>query len=157
VAVVVGVLALASTASAKPGEWGKFDYCPYNTAGVNKCLKAVTNSGEIVLGKKTVPIVNPVTLQGGYGVPNETTFISKFFAASGADTLSKTPQPVPGGLLGIVPPEGSPPLVKALSKFFFENSLTGVNATLELAKPASEIQLSELNLLFEEGVALKLP
>jgi hypothetical protein len=64
---------------------------------------------------------------------------------------------VPGGLLGIVPPESSPPLVKLLSKFFFENKITGVNATLELAKPASEIEISEYHLLVEEGVALKLP
>jgi len=59
--------------------------------------------------------------------------------------------------LGIVPPESSPPLVKLLSKYFFENSITGVNATLELAKPATEIEISEYNLLAEEGLALKLP
>ena len=63
---------------------------------------------------------------------------------------------MPGGLLGIVPPESSPPLVKLLSKFFFENGLTGINATLELAKSASEIQISNFRVL-EEGVALKLP
>ncbi|MBS1890281.1 MAG: hypothetical protein JST59_03245, partial [Actinobacteria bacterium] len=135
----------------------KFNFCPSTNPEVNKCLNAVTSGGEIVLGNKKVPIVHPVTLQGGYSFPNEETFVSKFFAATNGETLSKTPQAVPGGLLGIVPPESSPPLVKALSAFFFENGLTGVNATLELAKPASEIQLSELNLLFEEGVALKLP
>jgi hypothetical protein len=117
----------------------------------------VTTGGEIVLGKKTVPIIHRVTLQGGYAKPNIETHISKFFAATNGETLSKTAQPVPGGLLGIVPPESSPPLVKALSAFFFENGLTGVNATLELALPASEIQVSELHLDFEEEVALKLP
>jgi hypothetical protein len=39
----------------------------------------------------------------------------------------------------------------------FENGLTGVNATLELARPASEIKISQLNLIGEEGVALQLP
>jgi hypothetical protein len=39
----------------------------------------------------------------------------------------------------------------------FENGLTGVNATLELARPASEMVLSQRNLVFEEGLALKLP
>lgn len=37
------------------------------------------------------------------------------------------------------------------------NGLTGVNATLELALPASEIQISETNLVTSNGTALKLP
>src|SRR5262249_51841191 len=111
--------------------------------------------GEVLLGNKKVPIVNPVTLQGGLSKP--TAGVRTMFAATNGVTLSKTPEPVPGGLFGIVPPESSPWLVKQLSKFFFENSLTGVNATPELAKPASEIQLSETNIVLQRGVALKLP
>src|SRR5262249_32011559 len=123
-----------------------------------KCIQSVTNGGEIILGKKTVPIVHPVTLQGGLTEATKATNrFSKLIAATNGETLSKTPQAVPGGLLGIVPPESSPPLVKALSAFFFENALTGVNATLELAKPANEVEISELHLIFEEEVALKLP
>jgi hypothetical protein len=155
-AIVVALLGAAS-ASAHSGEFAKFNYCPSTTAEVNKCLYAVTNSGSIVLGKKTTPIESAVTLQGGYSKENLVTGVSKFFGATNGVTLSKTPQSVPGGLLGIVPPESSPPLVKLLSKFFFENSITGVNATLELAKPASEIELNEFGLIYEEGVALKLP
>jgi hypothetical protein len=146
-----------SSASAHTGEFAKFDFCPSTNPSVYKCLNGVTNSGEVVLGKKTVPIVNPVTLQGGISEPNEETNISTFFGATNGKTLSKTPQPVPGGLAGIVPPEGSPPLVKAALKFFFENGLTGVNSTLELARPASEIQVSEVNLIGEETPALVLP
>jgi hypothetical protein len=153
---VVAVLCVPATAMAHTGEFAKFNYCPSTTTGVAHCLYSVTNSGEIILGKKTTPIVNKVTLQGGYSKENSEG-VSSFFAATNGVTLSKTAQPVPGGLLGIVPPESSPPLVKLLSKFFFENGLTGINATLELAKPASEIQLSNFNLLVEEGVALKLP
>jgi hypothetical protein len=154
---IAAVLCLPVVATAHTGEFAKFNQCPSKTAGVEHCLYAVTNSGEIVLGKKKTPIEHPVTLQGGYSEENETTHISSFYAASNGETLSKTPQAVPGGLLGIVPPESSPPLVKLLSKWFFENSITGVNATLELAKPASEIQISTFNLLLESGVALKLP
>ena len=83
--------------------------------------------------------------------------ISKFFAAINGETLTKVGQPVPGGLLGIVPPESSPPSVKLLSKWFFENKFTGVNVILELAKPASKNEISELNVSAEEGLALKLP
>ena len=153
----VAMLCLPAAASAHSGEFAKFNYCPSTTTGVSKCIQSVTKGGEIVLGSKKTPIVNEVTLQGGVGVPNPETHISKFYGATNGVTLSKTPQPVPGGLLGIVPPESSPPLVKLLSKFFFENSLTGVNATLELAGSASEIQLSSFNLLVGEETALKLP
>jgi len=150
-------LGVSSSALAHTGEFSKFNFCPSTNAEVKKCLYSQTVGGTIILGKKTTPIEVPVTLQGGYGKPNSETHISKFYEATNGITLSKTPQNVPGGLLGIVPPESSPPLVKLLSKFFFENSITGVNATLELAKPASEIQISEFNLLVEEGLALKLP
>jgi hypothetical protein len=112
-----------------------------------------------VLGKKTVPIVNPVTLQGGVTEPAEVgeEFRSHLIAATNGETLSKTPQPVPGGLVGLVPPEKSPPLIKSLVELAVENGLTGVDATLELARPVSEAEISESNLAFEEGVALKLP
>jgi hypothetical protein len=147
----------ASSALAHSGEFSKFNYCPSTNTEVKKCIDSLTYGGSIVLGKKTTPIENTVTLQGGYGKANSVTHISKFYEATNGITLSKTAQNVPGGLLGIVPPESSPPLVKLLSKFFFENKITGVNAILELAKPASEIEISEYNLQVEEGLALKLP
>jgi hypothetical protein len=150
-------LGVSSSALAHTGEFAKFNYCPSTKTEVKKCLYSQTVGGEIILGKKTTPIEVPVTLQGGYGTAASGTHISKFYEATNGITLSKTPQNVPGGLLGIVPPESSPPLVKLLSKFFFENKITGVNATLELAKPASEIEISEFNLTVEEGLALKLP
>jgi hypothetical protein len=151
-------LAFAGSASAHTGEWAKFNYCPSTNPEAFKCLYSVTNGGKIILGSKESKITSPVTLQGAYSATNkEKKRISKFFAATNNVTLSKTPEAVSGGLLGIVPPESSPPLVKLLSKYFFENSITGVNATLELAKPATEIEISEYNLLAEEGLALKLP
>lgn len=149
-------LVFAGSALAHTGEWAKFNYCPSTNSEVKKCLYSVTNGGKIILGKKETPIEKAVTLQGGFGKANSE-HVSKFFEATNGVTLSKVAQNVPGGLLGIVPPESSPPLVKLLSKFFFENKITGVNAILELAKPASEIQISEFNLLVEEEVALKLP
>lgn len=145
----------ATNALAHTGEWAKFNYCPSTETNVAKCLYSLTTGGEVVLGNKKVPIVNPVTLQGGLSKP--TSGVRSMFAATNGVTLSKTPEAVPGGLLGIVPPESSPWLVKQLSKFFFENGLTGVNATLELAKPASEVKLNELNLESGEGLALELP
>jgi hypothetical protein len=151
-------LSLAPAAQAKlVGEFTKFQYCPWKNAEVVKCIYSVSKGGEVVLGSKKVTIEKPVLLQGGYGQPNAETKISKFFAATNGITLEKVPQKVPGGLAGVVPEKGSGILVERLVKFFFENSITGLNSTLELAKPASEIQVNENNLSHKEGVALKLP
>jgi hypothetical protein len=152
------VMALPAFASGHTGEFARFDNCPSTTEGVFKCIYSVTESGEVVLGNKKVPIVNPVTVQGGFSKPNKETHTSSFFGATNGVTLSKTPQPVPGGLAGLVNcKEISNFLERIACEVVFENGLTGVNSTLELAKPASEIQISERNLLFAEGVALKLP
>jgi hypothetical protein len=156
-ALALSVFAFAASAFAHEGEYARFDFCPSTNVEVFKCIYSTTEGGEVVLGKKTVPIVNPAVLQGGFSKPPKGQKFSKFFEPTNGVTLSKAPQPVPGGLAGIVPPESSPPLVKAALKFFFENGLTGVNSTLELARPANEIVLSELNLASEEGVALTLP
>ena len=160
-AVALAALGLAAVAQAKlTGNYTKFAQCPYTNTEVRKCVYSVTESGEVVLGNKVVPITKQVTLQGGFGEATEEkegAEFAKFYAATNGITLSKAPQNVPGGLLGIVPDASSPFLVKALIKFFLENSLTGVNSTLELAKPASEIRVSENNLAGETGTAMQLP
>ena len=74
VITVISALGLASGASAHSGIYARFNYCPSTNPEVFKCLQAITNSGSIVLGKKTVPIVNPVTLQGGVSESTESPF-----------------------------------------------------------------------------------
>lgn len=155
--LAIGVLITAGNASAHEGEYARFNYCPSTNAEVFKCIYSVTGSGEVVLGKKKVPIVNAVTLQGGFSKANEAGF-SAFYGATNGDTLSKTPQPVPGGLAGLVNcKEISSTLLRISCEAVFENGLTGVNSTLELARPATEIKISEANLATEEGVALEMP
>jgi len=154
----LAALAFAGSASAKlTGAYAQFSKCPYTNVEVKKCLYSPTEGGEVVLGLKKVPITSTAVLQGGFGKPNKETKFSTFYGSTDGITLSKAPQSVPGGLLGIVPPEKSPPLVKLLSAFFFENALTGVNSTLELAKTASDIKISEAHLAEEIGVALEMP
>jgi len=83
--------------------------------------------------------------------------------ALNGETLSKTPQNVPGGLTGLVnctEIKGSgflEVLAREACKLVFENKTTGVAAITELAKPASEIGISKHNLLRESGTALSLP
>jgi hypothetical protein len=157
-ALALASLAFAGSASAKlAGEYKKFEQCPYTNPEVKKCLYSPTEGGEVVLGNKKVPIVNTAVLQGGAGEANEITGVAKFYAAKNGITLSKAPQPVPGGLAGVVPDASSPFLVKALIKFFFENSLTGLNSTLELAKTASDIKVNEGAIGEEVGTALEMP
>jgi hypothetical protein len=148
---------LPALASAHSGEFARFNNCPSTNLEVEVCLTSTVTSGEFVLGSKKVPIVNPVTLQGGAG-PANAEGISKFYGATNGETLSKSPQPVPGGLSGLVNcKEISNFILRGSCELVFENGFTGVNSTLELAKPASEIQFSELHLLFGFGTALKLP
>lgn len=160
-AAMLATLGFAGGASAKlVNEFTKFKFCPYTTAGVERCVYSVTKGGAVTLGSKKVPIVNPVTLQGGYteqAVEGPEAGFSHFVEATNEVTLENVPQPVPGGLLGLVPPEGAPLLVKIALKLAVENGLTGVNSTLELAKPASEIKIDEVHLSEGVGVALILP
>jgi hypothetical protein len=156
---LMAALAFASTALAKvpTGDFAVFKQCPRFTVGVNFCLYAQTKSGEVTLNKQTVPIANTITLQGGI-IRNTETEAETFVGALNGQTLSKTPQPVPGGLAGLVQCfEIENIIERAACELVFQNGLTGVNATPELAKPASAIGISKNNLVNQEGVALSLP
>ncbi|HEX3518314.1 MAG TPA: hypothetical protein VHT29_04690 [Solirubrobacteraceae bacterium] len=157
-------LGAASSALAKEPTKGfaVFNQCPRFTAEVSLCLYDQTSSGEVVLNKQKVPISSTITLQGGI-IRNETTEEEKFVAAANGETLSKTPENVPGGLLGLVnckeiTGEGEwEKFLRGACESVFENGLTGVRAITELAKPASEIGINKNNLVNQEGVDLSLP
>jgi hypothetical protein len=156
--VALAAFVAAPAASAHSGAYAVFNNCPSTNPAVQGCLYSKTYGGEVVLGKKKVPIVNPVILQGGIGVANPTTGSQKFYAATNGVTLSKAAQPVPGGLSGLVNcKEISLGWLRSSCESIFENGLTGVNSTLELAKPASSIVFSETNLIFQSGAGLILP
>jgi hypothetical protein len=155
---MVAASAAAPALATPKGEYAVFADCPVATA--SSCIYAKTESGEFIVGKKTVPITSTITLQGGL---NEVGSGLVFVAAKDGNTLSKTPQKVPGGLSGLVnctSIKGNGLLEKAeraSCEAIFENGLTGVNATTELAAPASSIQINIGNLLAGEGTALQLP
>ncbi len=155
----LAAMALSSTAQAKlTGAFTRFAQCPYKNTEVRKCIYSVTESGEVTLGSKKVPIVNPTTLQGGIGPVDEETEFAKMFAATNGVTLSKTPQPVPGGLAGLVNcKEISNFILRTSCEWTFENGITGLNSTLELARPVNEVLVSEFHLAGAEQVALRMP
>jgi len=155
--VALASLALAGGAAAKlVPPYTVFQQCPYKNTEVKKCVHAVTEGGVVILGNKKVPIVNPVTINAGLGKQVET--FAPFFAATDGITLSKTPQPVPGGLAGLVNcKEIKNTLLRWACEAALENEFTGANSTLELARPVGEAKLSELHLAEEIGVAMKLP
>jgi hypothetical protein len=164
----VMLLTLAGTALAKEptGAFTVFKQCPRFTSGVRFCLYAQIQSGEVKIGSTAVPInadkKHEIVLQGGYSRNSETGEES-FFGALNGDTLSKTPQNVPGGLLALIncaEIKGSGPLevlAREACKGVFESGPTSVNATTELAAPASSIGISTDNLINEAAVALSLP
>jgi hypothetical protein len=156
--VALGTLFAAPVALAHSGEYAEFNNCPTANPNTFQCLHAVSSSGEFVLGKKKVPLVNPVTLQGGITEFNEATGFENFIAATNGESLTKASQPVPGGLSGLVNcKEISLSFLRNSCEAIFENGLTGVNATVELAKPASEIRVNLLNILFQSGIGIQLP
>lgn len=170
VAMVAPVLVLvfAGTALAvePSGPFKVFKQCPRFTSGVRFCLTSAIQSGSVKIGSTTVPInedkKHEITLQGGYS-RNDESGEEVFFGALNGETLSKTPQNVPGGLSGLVnctEIKGSgflEVLARAACKLVFENKTTGVAAVTELAKPASSIGINTDNLINESGVALSLP
>ncbi|MGO9488605.1 MAG: hypothetical protein ACLQBB_06215, partial [Solirubrobacteraceae bacterium] len=119
-------------------------------------LYAKTESGKIVISKETVPIEKAIVLQGGLKeLPSGEL---QLVAAKDGNTLSKSPQKVPGGLSGLVKcNEISNFLERASCELFFENGITGVTATTELAGAASAVTLDFGNYLSESGTALSLP
>ncbi len=160
VAALVASFVVVSQASATEhhpkGVFAPFVQCPLSNAAVTNCTFAETTSGEFTVGKRSVPINKPIVLQGGFKENPETGELT-FYGAENGETLTKVALYVPGGLLDIVAPEYLNKEQKEKFEKAINEGATGVTATTELAKPASDIKLSLLNLLFESGVALQLP
>ena len=139
--MATSVAALASAAPALANkafreEFAPFANCPIETA--QWCMSATTLSGEFKLDLKTTKIVNPVVLQGG--LATDAFADQSLLGPTSGDAVSKTAQPVPGGLTGI------------------SESIGGaVTATAELVGPPSSVIIDKGNLLGQTGTAVTLP
>jgi hypothetical protein len=147
----------ASASAALTGEYARFSKCPLSNPAVEGCLYAESSNGYFTMGQKTVPLKNPVVLQGGVGGPNGIVGPVTVYAPTDGNTLSKAAQPVPGGLLGVQAPSWWPQYLKDLFNETINNGFTGVTATVELAGSASAIKANLGNAITESGTAFGLP
>ena len=131
------------------GEFVDFGECPLSHPAVVFCTFSESNGGFFQIGKKNVPLKNPVILQGGIEIKGEE---GVFVDAENGVTLSKTPQTVPGGLLGIEAPKSWPLFLQILFNETINKGATGVTATVEIAGPSSAIKINPENVLFEQGI-----
>jgi hypothetical protein len=157
-AVSLAVLGFTAPAMAlKPtGDFVNFGDCPLKNPAVGACIYAQTTSGEFKIGSTTVPLTKTTTLQGGVILlePGNIFGPLTFVNAADGNTLSKTPQTVPGGLLKIVAPESWPEILKIIFNEFINKGVTGVTATTELV---GEVGINILNQVTANGIALTLP
>jgi hypothetical protein len=162
VGIVVSLATLLGASSAwaarhhPTGEFAPFADCPLSNPAATICTVGTTEGGEVQIAKEKVPITNAITIQGGIDVSESGE--DQFIGAEDGNTLSKTPQKVPGGLLGLVKCQEISNFIERVScELTFENGVTGVTATTELAAPASSIGINIGNLLFGNGTGLTLP
>lgn len=152
------MLVPASSASAAlTGEYAKFKTCPLSNLSVEACLYAESTTGEFKVGKKTVPLVNPQILKAGAYGPEGILGPLTIVTPTDGLILSKTAQPVPGGLLGITAPAWWPKVLRDLFNETINNGFTGVTATVELAGTAANVKANFLNALIGSGPAFSLP
>jgi hypothetical protein len=168
VALAVGVALIALTVLAislsgghrSSGDYAAFAACPLGDPQTDICLSTQSEGGEFVVGSKTVPISKPITLQGGvHVVKNKEKEILKdeFIAPRNAAALSRTLQPVPGGLRGVVDPALLDPAQRKAFDGLLAEGNTEVVATFELAASASAIYIDVQNLIEARGIGLALP
>ena len=103
-------LAMPAWASANhpTGAYAPFAGCPLSS-DANLCMVSDVTGGEVVVGKRVVPIGKTIELQGGLNTETGTGEI-EFVGAEEGETLTKVALMVPGGLLSLVTPGGTGPV-----------------------------------------------
>lgn len=132
--LAVGLFAPAAQAKEEPQPgFTQFRGCPRPEEKVMTfCVRSDVKGGHLQMGKKDVPIENPLVLTGGLN--NE----FSGFTANSEGGLSKTKQKVPGGVIGLTG-------LTWLLEFFGSDALT-LYATTELAGPPSNFTFATVTL-----------
>jgi len=160
-ALAVAVALLAPGGGSKVS-YAQFEHCPLQDPATRLCLFTQTAGGEFVAGARAraVALSRTITLQGGVHVVenSEKEIVHEtLIAAQDGETLSRTPQIVPGGLQEVVDPRLLAPTSRALYEKLVRQGATAVTATIELVGPASSIHINVQNLIEGRGTALTLP
>ena len=133
--MLIGAYAPTAGAATLAGPWAPFGNCPVDdpvmletpaTIFGSICASTVSTSGSFKIGDTVVETAR-TEMQFGLAGSGDVAI-----PASDGKTLAADPVQVPGGLLGIVPPEQLKPLLDPL------NPILGVKATVELAGPITE-------------------
>lgn len=96
-AVVAGTASAKKPSQIKEEEYKNFVQCPTEAEEAYDCLHSITRSGVFQVGSLKVKIKNPITLQGA--IPNPLSGAThNLIPSKNGETLSKTPEPVPGGI-----------------------------------------------------------
>jgi hypothetical protein len=98
-AAAVALLAPAAQAATPLPGYSQFAGCPSKeeVPSVFLCIRSTIDGGNFKMGNKNVPITNPITLSGGL-VETET---FGHIVANAKGGMSKSPQKVPGGVVGL--------------------------------------------------------
>lgn len=132
IAALAALVPAASAAEPAPG-FTQFAGCP--SPAEKKlffCIRSDVTGGHLQMGKKTVPIENPLQISGGLDEEFDN------FSANSKGGLSKTKQKVPGGVIGLTG-------LTWLLEFFGSDALT-LYATTELAGQPTDFSISQVTL-----------
>jgi hypothetical protein len=135
-AAIMMLAVMASAAQARepaPG-YSQFAGCPSpeENPEVEACIRSEVTGGHLNMGNKEVPITKPLTISGGLNGELEN------FSFNSKGGLSKVPQKIPGGVLGLTG-------LTWLLEFFGSEALT-LYGTSELAGTPSNFAFSSVTL-----------
>jgi hypothetical protein len=153
VSMTVLATAVAASAYHPTGIFTKFAQCPLENSKVEICAYAESTSGMFQFGGIGAPVVRPEILQGGY-YENPETGELQFVDAANGQTLVKTIQSIPGGLLGHSKEGRYPLYFRNFCKNFPSNSECTLTAAAELV---GELHINTTHVIFEEGTGLEMP
>lgn len=132
--MLVAVFASAAQAVKPKPPYEQFAGCPNKTESPTTvfCIRSDVTGGHLNVGKKEVPVEKPLVLVGGVNEEFEN------FTANSEGGLSKTPQKIPGGVIGLTG-------LTELLEFFGSEALT-LYGTTELAGTPSNFTFASVTL-----------
>jgi hypothetical protein len=158
-ALGLGAWALLDKSQANR-DYAPFARCPLDDPATDLCLYTRAYGGALDVGAKKVPVRRAITLQGGVHVvedEEQEVVRERFIGARNGETLSPTPEDVPGGLASLVDARLLPAAQRRALDGLIARRQNKVTATVELAAPASKIGVDMQNLVEATGTAVSLP